>query len=61
MGWLAEMSQHNGIRNESSRDLFSAEPTTIQPVDGLLGGVNGIEFDIYFTLVIMSGKTCTTG
>lgn len=41
---------HDGVGDEGRRDLVSAKPATVQPLDGLLGGFDRIELEVYFTL-----------
>lgn len=48
------MGLHDGIRYESSRDLISTEPTTMQTLYSLLGRFDGIEFHVYLTLTHVS-------
>ena len=45
------MSLHDGIGDESGRNLASTEPTTVEPLDSLLCRVDGVEFDVNFTLL----------
>lgn len=44
------VSLHDRIRDEGSRDLLATEPTPVEPIDGALRGIDGIELHINFTL-----------
>ena len=50
------MGLHNGVWNECCRNLASAEPSTIQSLDGLLRRFDGIKFEINFSLWIVRDK-----
>ena len=44
------MRLHDGVRNEGSGDLISTEPTTIEALDSVLSGFNGIKLNVYLSL-----------
>jgi hypothetical protein len=44
------VSLHDRIRDEGSRDLLATKPTPVEPIDGTLRGIDGIELHINFTL-----------
>lgn len=50
------MGLHNGVGDESCRNLLSTEPSSIKPLDSLLGSLNGTEFHIDFTLTTIETK-----
>ena len=48
------MSLHNGVGDESSSDLSTAEPATVQTFNGVLRSFDGLELDVDLTLESIS-------
>ena len=48
------MSLHNSVGDESSSDLSTTEPATVQTFDGVLRSFDGLELDVDLTLESIS-------
>jgi len=49
---------HDGVRDEGRRDLASAEPTSVEALDGVLGGVDRVELDVDLSLGVLFDLDC---
>ena len=51
------VSLHDSIGDERRRDLFAAEPTSVQALYGLSGRVDAAEFHVDLPLIRFSNQT----
>jgi hypothetical protein len=51
------VSLHDSVGDERRRDLFAAEPTSIQTLYGLSSGVDAAEFHVDLPLICFSNQT----